>query len=201
MGWTSTGAVFDSVAKALVELNAPADTKTRVLGDLIGALQEGDWDTEDESLDAFRDDPAIVEAFGQHGVTIDCGASRHSDSDWCKYELGHEPPHVDYDGNEWTDGGARPETDTSSGSRTGATAKTDRAHTNGTKGCAVSEPQDAAEWEDRYRERVLGAMHAAAFAVNSVTGTAEDTDEMVVAQIEAAGRIAAALILADKDAP
>jgi hypothetical protein len=42
--------------------------KRRVLGNLIGALQAGDWDTEDESLAEFKDDPAIVAAFVAHGV-------------------------------------------------------------------------------------------------------------------------------------
>jgi hypothetical protein len=39
-----------------------------VLGTLIAQLQEGDWDTEDESLDEFRDDPVIVAEFVKRGV-------------------------------------------------------------------------------------------------------------------------------------
>jgi hypothetical protein len=71
MGWNSAGDIFDPVAKALVELNAPDAMKTRVLGDLIGALQNGDWDTEDESLEQFKNDPAIVAAFADHDVYLD----------------------------------------------------------------------------------------------------------------------------------
>lgn len=89
MGWASAGYIFDPVAKALTELNAPDEMKVKVLGDLIGALQEGDWDTEDESLEQFRDDPAIVEAFRQHDVIIRCGDDRDSDN-WCELERGHE---------------------------------------------------------------------------------------------------------------
>lgn len=73
MGWASAGEIFDPVARALVELNAPDQVKTQVLGDLIGALQDGDWDTEDESLEEFKDDPAIVEAFRLHDVYLNCG--------------------------------------------------------------------------------------------------------------------------------
>lgn len=70
MGWNSARDIFDPVAQALIDAGAPAETKTRVLGDLIHKLQEEDWDTEGESLDLFRRDPAIVEAFRQHGVTL-----------------------------------------------------------------------------------------------------------------------------------
>lgn len=92
MGWASAGAIFDPVAKAMVELNAPDEMKTRILGDLIGALQDGDWDTEHESLDEFRDDPAIVEAFRQHNVFTECGDA-DGEREWCELERGHEGDH------------------------------------------------------------------------------------------------------------
>jgi hypothetical protein len=38
MGWASAGSIFDPVARAMIELKAPDEMKTRVLGDLIGAL-------------------------------------------------------------------------------------------------------------------------------------------------------------------
>lgn len=105
MGWASAGAIFDPVAKALVELNAPDEMKIRVLGDLIGALQDGDWDTEDESLDEFKDDPAIVEAFRLHDVTIRCDDEHElarGDATWCTGEHGHDGVHADDDGREWS---------------------------------------------------------------------------------------------------
>lgn len=89
MGWASAGDIFDPVAKAMVELNAPDEMKIRVLGDLIGALREGDWDTEDESLSQFEDDPAIVEAFRQHNIIVRCDVY-HGDGEWCELERGHE---------------------------------------------------------------------------------------------------------------
>lgn len=74
MGWASAGEIFDPVARAMIELGATDEMKIRVLGDLIGALQQGDWDTEDESLGELQDDPAIVEAFRRHGVTPPCAS-------------------------------------------------------------------------------------------------------------------------------
>lgn len=71
MGWGSAGyRIFDPIAKALQEAGAADEIKTRVLKDLIGELQEEDWDTEYDSLEAFKDDPAIVTAFAEHGITL-----------------------------------------------------------------------------------------------------------------------------------
>jgi hypothetical protein len=106
VGWASAGAIFDPVAKAMVELNAPDEMKVRVLGDLIGALQEGDWDTEDDSLGEFQDDPAIVEAFRQHGVIVHCG-NESDDGKWCELERGHASDgsdHKDWRGEKWGSG-------------------------------------------------------------------------------------------------
>lgn len=88
MGWASAGAIFDPVAKAMVELGAPDEMKTRVLSTLIGTLQDGDWDTEEESLGQFQHDPAIVEAFRQHGVIVRCGESC-CNGGYCELERGH----------------------------------------------------------------------------------------------------------------
>lgn len=76
MGWGSGAAIFDPIARALVEEEASEDLKRRVLGDLIGALQEGDWDTEDESLKEFGDDLVIRSLFYNRGV------GNQFDNDW-----------------------------------------------------------------------------------------------------------------------
>lgn len=68
MGWSSANEIFDPVARALIDTGADDTTKRKVLGDLISGLQDGDWDTEDESLERFLDDPAIVAAFHDHRV-------------------------------------------------------------------------------------------------------------------------------------
>lgn len=85
----------------MVDLGAPDEMKTRVLGDLIGALQEGDWDTEHDSLHQFAGDPAIVEAFRQHSVIIKCGHECTGERDWCERERGHAGDHGDENGHTW----------------------------------------------------------------------------------------------------
>jgi hypothetical protein len=84
MGWSSANSIFDPVARALIEAGADDTTKRKVLGDLIGGLQDGDWDTEDESLEGFLHDPAIVSAFADHDVHL-------SDRRCCRRELGADP--------------------------------------------------------------------------------------------------------------
>lgn len=73
MGWSSANAIFDRVAGTMLELRIAASDCTRVLEELIASLQEGDWDTEDESLESFRDEPCVVEAFARRGIARDEG--------------------------------------------------------------------------------------------------------------------------------
>jgi hypothetical protein len=84
MGWSGANAIFNPVARSLIDAGAPDETKRKVLGDLIGGLQEGDWDTEDESLEDFLDDPAIVQAFADRGVHL-------SDRRCCRAEHAGDP--------------------------------------------------------------------------------------------------------------
>lgn len=71
MGWNTANGIFDSVARNLLDTGAAPDVKRKVLGDLISNLQDRDWDTEDESLELFKDDPAIVQAFADNEVHLD----------------------------------------------------------------------------------------------------------------------------------
>lgn len=72
MGWGSAGyKIFDPMARALIEAGATDELKERTLTGLIPALQHEDWDTELDSLQNFLDDPAIVKAFANHGITWD----------------------------------------------------------------------------------------------------------------------------------
>jgi hypothetical protein len=68
MGWSSGNEIFDPVAWALMNNQVPEDAQTEILSVLIDRLQDGDWDTEDESLYEFRNFPAIVEAFRRNGI-------------------------------------------------------------------------------------------------------------------------------------
>lgn len=70
MGWGSASYIADNVADALIETNATDDVTEKVMARLIKSLQDGDWDTEEESLENFSAYPAIVRAFAACGVTL-----------------------------------------------------------------------------------------------------------------------------------
>jgi hypothetical protein len=74
MGWSSAGGIFDPICTAMVE---GVDAKkvdeawaTATLTKLIAHLQDGDWDTEDESLEQFVGHPFVVAAFKAQGVEV-----------------------------------------------------------------------------------------------------------------------------------
>lgn len=71
MGWGSAYEIFDTVADALIEAKASDEIKERALTKVIGKLQEDDWDTELDLLQSYLDDPAIVAAFANNGITWD----------------------------------------------------------------------------------------------------------------------------------
>lgn len=53
MGWGSAGSIFDSVADALVDAKANPQVITDTCVKLIRELEDGDWDTQDESLERY----------------------------------------------------------------------------------------------------------------------------------------------------
>lgn len=57
MGWASGGGIFNPVCRSLLDNIADDAAVIEVLTDLIGTLQDGDWDTEDESVDVFHEHP------------------------------------------------------------------------------------------------------------------------------------------------
>lgn len=63
MGWASAGGIFDPVCEGLQTAFLVPEQRQKILVLLIKALQDGDWDTEDESLGRFADDPVVVAAF------------------------------------------------------------------------------------------------------------------------------------------
>ena len=70
MGWASAGGIFGPVCEALQQSFLVPEARQKVLEILIEALQDNDWDTEDESLDEFADDPVVVRAFQKQGVYL-----------------------------------------------------------------------------------------------------------------------------------
>ena len=68
MGWGSAYSLFNTVADALIEAGASDEVKEKALTKVIRELQEEDWDTELDSLQSYRNDPAIVRAFAANDV-------------------------------------------------------------------------------------------------------------------------------------
>lgn len=100
MGWASAGNYFEPVANALIECGADDDTRYKICKALISALQDGDWDTAAESLGLYSQDEAIVQAFRDCNILIECGAEFNEGPVWlwCEEEQGHEGKHRDYNG-------------------------------------------------------------------------------------------------------
>jgi hypothetical protein len=84
MGWSSANDIFNPVARSLIDAGVSDSTKLVVLGGLIRQLQDNDWDTEDESLEDFLDDPAVIRAFADRGVHL-------SDKRCCRAEHAGDP--------------------------------------------------------------------------------------------------------------
>lgn len=79
MGWSGANDIVESVIETLctgitrMEMNE--SIAKQLLVTLIKKCQEGDWDTEDETLDLFSHVPWVVDAFRE------CGVMRQSSSD------------------------------------------------------------------------------------------------------------------------
>jgi hypothetical protein len=63
----------------------------------------------------------------------------------------------------------------------------------------VTGPKNLIEWELYYRDQAIGAMAAAKYAVRRQFHDVDEPDVITAAIIEASGRLAAALILADQE--
>lgn len=105
MGWASANPIFDETARKLIEVTGwPAMSDldratiiTEVLSVLIREMQDEDWDTEGESLEEFKDNEAVVEAFRRNDIIIECGehlAVPGEGDFWCERERG-TPGHKD----------------------------------------------------------------------------------------------------------
>ena len=84
MGWSGANRIFNPVARALIDAGATPEAQQKVLGDLIKGLQDGDWDTADESLEDFLDAPAVIAAFADAGVHL-------ADNRCCRAALANDP--------------------------------------------------------------------------------------------------------------
>ena len=76
MGWDSGNEIFDPVCEEVIRQVEKADgmypdDAVSLLTVLIYEMQQGDWDTEDESLARFREHEYVVAAFAANGITLE----------------------------------------------------------------------------------------------------------------------------------
>lgn len=76
MGWSGGNEIFDSVCEEVIKQVEKADglypdDATKLLTVLIYEMQQGDWDTEYESLDRFREHDFVVKAFEANEIRLD----------------------------------------------------------------------------------------------------------------------------------
>jgi len=70
MGWGSASTIFDRVADALIQSGANAEVTTVVLDELLRELTDGDWDTVDESVERYQNNPTIYAMFQHNGYGL-----------------------------------------------------------------------------------------------------------------------------------
>lgn len=68
MGWNTANEIFDPVCRMLQKSFLVPQTRKAIMVTLIKALQDQDWDTEDESLEIFAGDAVVVAAFKECGI-------------------------------------------------------------------------------------------------------------------------------------
>lgn len=81
MGWASASGIFDKIFEPLRTLynegKMPAQMLKDVAKNVIEAFEDCDWDTQDESLETFKDCEPIVNAFKEVDPDMfaycDCG--------------------------------------------------------------------------------------------------------------------------------
>jgi hypothetical protein len=98
MGWGSAGRYFEIVADTLVEAEASDEIKYAVCLDLIESLLADDWDTWDESVEKYRDQPSILDAFRDNNCKLQCRSYKYFEDNsvsTCDEELGHAGEHLD----------------------------------------------------------------------------------------------------------
>lgn len=61
MGWCSATEIFDKVLAEIIDTDLPEENQERVVRVLIDALEEGDWDCQQDS--SYYDHPFVREIF------------------------------------------------------------------------------------------------------------------------------------------
>lgn len=72
MGWAGGSSIFEPVADAVVSSSGmDGETRRRILVALIQALRYSDWDTVDDVIGGYTDNPDVMAAFAECGLTFD----------------------------------------------------------------------------------------------------------------------------------
>lgn len=74
MGWASGGAIIEPVIHIMVKAVDNAELEksvaTSILAKMIDKLRDSDWDTCDETLEAWLHVPFVVGAFAVNGISL-----------------------------------------------------------------------------------------------------------------------------------
>ena len=80
MGWNTANIYFDAVVTELELANIPEDSQFNILKSLADALRDGDWDTLDESLEAFPTNNAVRRVMAEYGIyKCECKCCPHEE--------------------------------------------------------------------------------------------------------------------------
>jgi hypothetical protein len=72
MGWNSANIYFDVVVEKLQNHDIDSDIQYDVLKALAKELTDNDWDTLDESLEAFPSNKAVIRVMEEYDVYLPC---------------------------------------------------------------------------------------------------------------------------------
>lgn len=108
MGWRGGREFFDTVADSLIRTSADDETRRQVCSDLIGSLLAAGWTDDGCALGDRADDPAMVQAFRDHGHFLEyCDTRNPADQRaLCRLEAAHLGDHKDtFRGGTWPQDG------------------------------------------------------------------------------------------------
>lgn len=99
--------VFDPAMDELLPLKDQIGEEAlqRIAAKVVGGLLDLGWGNADASLGMYDDQPAVIAAFREHGILLDCMSEHAEHGGICEEERGHHPEtdHKDHQGWTWSD--------------------------------------------------------------------------------------------------
>lgn len=99
--------VFEPVMGELLPFKEQfgSEALQRITSSLAGGLLKLGWDNAEASLGLYDSEPAVVAAFREHGILLDCMSEHAESGESCEEERGHYPAtlHKDHRGSTWSD--------------------------------------------------------------------------------------------------